>query len=57
MTPSDQKTGFSSACARGSVLSLDWDRIVDAVGVQYASAMASPGQRAAVTWKPALPVG
>jgi len=45
------------ACARGSVLSLDWDRIVDAVEVEYASAMASPGQRSAVGWKPALPIG
>jgi len=43
--------------ARQSVMSLDWDRIVDAVEAEYALAIASPGQSAAVTWKPALPVG
>ena len=44
------------ARARHSVLSLDWERIVDAVEVEYASAMAAPGLRAAAAWKPALPV-
>ena len=44
------------ARARHSVLALDWERIVDAVEVEYASAMAAPGRRAAAAWKPALPV-
>lgn len=43
--------------ARHNVLSLDWERIVDAVEVEYASAVASQDQRAALAWKSALPVG
>ena len=42
--------------ARYSVLSLDWERIVEAVEQEYAAAMAAPGQRARPAWKPALPV-
>ena len=41
--------------ARHSVLSLDWERIVDAVEVEYAAAMVAPGLSAATAWKPALP--
>ena len=44
------------ARARHSVMSLDWERIVDAVEVEYAAAMVAPGLSAATVWKPALPV-
>jgi hypothetical protein len=37
------------------VLSLDWERIVDAVEAEYGAAMAAPGLRAVTAWKPALP--
>lgn len=41
--------------ARHSVLSLDWERIVEAVEAEYAAAIAAPGHRATAAWKPALP--